>query len=355
MNEFERMCAEVRPPGEQAVEEGRLRLLSAARGTGGRRPLRRPALLPRTRVPSAGPGGAAGHRRRVRLVALGTLTAAVVTGTAIAQNLNGTDPKGNPPPAIPSVPLGPVTNAAETLDRAAVTAEKDPSVPRPDQWIFIEDKARFPAIGTRLVTPKTPLEHHDSMVWYRADGKQYARLVKKPFGDGKIQITDIANGGSAGWKHDYPTLAAMPADQNLVPAWMAARDNTDLTRMTAAERVTYLARNYSSILRNGVVPPKAEASIFRAMTRLPGVTLKKDPVDVAGRKALAVVLVEEGTIQTEILIDRKTYHYLGERSITIKDRVTHGDDGTFVEKKGSVLDLGIRVATGIVDKPGQTP
>ena len=34
MNEFERMCAEVRPPGEQAVEEGRRRLLTAAREVG---------------------------------------------------------------------------------------------------------------------------------------------------------------------------------------------------------------------------------------------------------------------------------------------------------------------------------
>jgi hypothetical protein len=339
MNEFERLCAEVRPPGEQAVEEGRRRLLAAARETGRHRPLRRPPLLPRTRV---------------RLIALGALTAAVVTGTAIWGNLDRTDGKGNPQPVMPPVQLGPVSDAAETLNRAAVTAEKDASAPRPDQWIFIEDKQRFPAIGTRLVTPKTPLENHDSLIWYRADGKQYARLVKKPFGDGRIQVTDIANGGSAGWKHDYPTLAAMPADQNLVPAWMAARDNTDLTRMTATERATYLARNFSAILRNGVVPPKAEASIFRAMTRLPGVTLKKDPVDVAGRKALAVVLVEEGSIQIEILIDRKTYHYLGERDITIKDRTTRGDDGTFVEKKGSVLGLQIRAATKIVDKPGQT-
>jgi len=340
MNELERMCAEVRPPGDQAVEEGRRRLLAAARETGGHRPLRHLTLPPRTRV---------------RLIALGALTAAVVTGTAMWGYLDDTGGKGSPPPVMPRVQLGPLSDAAETLNRAAATAEKDPSVPRPDQWIFVEDKARFPAIGTRVVTPKTPLENHVSLIWYRVDGKQYAMPVREPLGDGRLQITDIANGGSAGWKHDYPTLAAMPADQNLLPAWMAAKDHTDLNRMTATERAAYLARNYSSILRNGVVPPRAEASIFRAITRLPGVTLRKDPVDVAGRKALAVTLVEEGSIQTEILIDRKTYHYLGERSITVKDRTTHGDDGTFVEKKGSVLNLALRVATGIVDKPGQKP
>ena len=65
-------------------------------------------------------------------------------------------------------------------------------------------------------------------------------------------------------------------------------------------------------------------------------------------------LVEEGSIQIEILLDRKTYHYLGERDIVIKDRTTHGDDGTFVTKKGGVLNLLIRAATGVVDKPGQT-
>ena len=180
------------------------------------------------------------------------------------------------------------------------------------------------------------------------------RLQKKPIGDGRIRIVDIANRGSAGWKHDYPTLAAMPADQNLVPAWMAARDRTDLTRMTATERATYLARNYSYVLRNGVVPPKAEASIFRAMTRLPGVTLEKDPVDVAGRKAFAVTLIGDGYLRTQILLDRKTYHYLGERSVAIKDHTSHGDDGTFVTKKGGVANLLIRAATEIVDKPGQT-
>jgi hypothetical protein len=349
MNEFERMCAEVRPPGEQAVEEGRRRLLTAAREAGTRRAQRRLAPLPRTLMASAVPGGVARRRKRRSLITLAALTAAVVTGTVIAQNLDGTD-RGHGPVILPPIQLGPVANAAsETLDRAAASTEKDPSAPRPDQWIFVEDKSRFPAIGTRVVTPETPLENHESQTWYRADGKQEARLL-----NGGIQIVDIAHPGTAGWKHEYPTLTAMPTDQNLVPAWMAARDGTDLARMTAAERTAYLAKNYSSILSNGVVPPKSEATIFRAITRLPGVTLRNDPVDAAGRKAFAVTLIEEGTIQTDILIDRKTYHYLGERMVTIKDRTTHGDDGTFVEKKGSVLLLSIRAATGIVDKPGQT-
>jgi hypothetical protein len=83
----------------------------------------------------------------------------------------------------------------------------DPSTPRPDQWIFIEDKQRFPAIGTRVITPETPLVNFDSMTWRRVDGKQYAELQRRPMGDGKLRIVD-----GSGWKQNYATLATMPTD-----------------------------------------------------------------------------------------------------------------------------------------------
>jgi hypothetical protein len=107
------------------------------------------------------------------------------------------------------------------------------------------------------------------------------------------------------------------------------------------------------ILRNGVAPPKAEAAIFRAIKLLPGVTLNKDAVDLAGRKAVAVGLVMGGYLRQEILLDQKTYRYLGERTVAIKDHTEHATDGTWTTKKGGVINLDVRTASGIVDKPGQ--
>lgn len=334
MNELERMCAEVRPPGGQAVEEGRQRLLAAAYETRGisrfraRRSVRPP-------------------RGRVRLVALGALIVAIITGTTIAQNVGGTDREGNPKPVIPGIPPGPVANAADVLNRAAAAAEMDPSAPRPDQWIFTEDKQRFPAIGTHLITPKTPLVNFDSMTWRRVDGKQYAELQKKPMGDGKLRIVD-----GSGWKHNYATLATMPTDPSRLADWVLAMDHERVE--SAKERAPTLSMEYAALLRDGAAPPKAEAVIFRAIKLLPGVTLKENAVDLEGRKAIAVGLVTNDYLQEEILLDRKTYRYLGERTIAIRDHTDHALDGTWTVKKGGVLNLQVRTASGTVDKPGRT-
>jgi hypothetical protein len=338
MNELERMCAEVRPPGGQVVEEGRQRLLAAAYGTrgtaggAGRFRARRSARPP---------------RRRVRLVALGALIVALFAGATIAQNVGGTDREGNPKPVIPGIPSGPVANAADVLNRAAAAAETDPSAPRPDQWIFTEDKQRFPAIGTRVITPKTPLVNFDSMTWRRVDGKQYAELQKKPMGDGKLRIVD-----GSGWKHNYATLAAMPTDPSRLADWVLAMDHRRVE--SAKERVPTLSMEYAALLRDGAAPPKAEAVIFRAIKLLPGVTLKKNAVDLEGRKAIAVGLVTNNYLQEEILLDRKTYRYLGERTIAIRDHTDRGLDGTRTVEKGGVLNLQVRTASSIVDKPGRT-
>lgn len=337
MIELKRMCTEVRPPSPQAVEEGRRRLLAAARDTEGvsaRRSFRRP-------------------RTNVRLAALGALTVAMIVGTTVAQDGGGTDEKGNPKPVIPGIPSGPVANAADVLNRAAIAAEGDPSTPRPDQWAFTEDKQQFPAIGTRVVTPRTALVDFVSLNWYRIDGKQAAALQKKPIGDGKLRITDSGNSGSTGWTHDHPTLATMPTDPNRVAGWVKARGVVPAGPPGGWQATVFLARKYTEILREGVAPPKAEAAVFRAITLLPGVALKEDAVDLAGRKAVAVGLTEEGYVQTEILLDQATYRFLGERVIAIKDHTGKGDDGTWIVKKGSVINLQVRTASGIVDKPGQ--
>ncbi|MFB9830863.1 hypothetical protein [Actinoallomurus acaciae] len=94
---------------------------------------------------------------------------------------------------------------------------------------------------------------------------------------------------------------------------------------SAGERVSALCDEYAALLRDGAAPPRAEAVIFRAITLLPGVTLKKNAVDLEGRKAIA-----------------------------IKDHTGHALDGTWTVKKGGVLNLQVRTASRTVDKPGRT-
>ncbi|GAB3990426.1 hypothetical protein GCM10029978_118280 [Actinoallomurus acanthiterrae] len=340
MNELERMCAEVPPPGPTAVIEGRRRLLDAAQAAQAvpaTRPSRRPFRLPRTGV---------------RLAVVGALAVTIAAGVTIAQNVGGTDGHGHPRPVLPIIPAGPVANAEDLLKRAAGAADAQPFAPRPDQWIYVESHQRFPAIGTRVNTPKTPLVNFTERTWWRADGKQIARAQEGHYGDGKVRIEN----GNGLWKHNYPLLAALPTDPAALDAFVASHEFIGgLKPRNAEERAVALYGQYCAILRNGVAPPKIVAAVYRAIARLPGVTLRKNTVDLAGRPAIAVGRVEEGYLFREILIDPKTYAYLGERDVAIKDRAATITDGRWTIKKGAILDLETHATPKIVDRPGQRP
>ncbi|GAA4637611.1 hypothetical protein GCM10023196_092100 [Actinoallomurus vinaceus] len=337
MNELERMCAEVPPPAATAVMEGRRRLLAATQGVPAARPSRRSFRLPRTGV---------------RLAVVGALAVAIAAGVTIAQNVGGTDRHGHPRPVIPGLPAGPVANAEDLLKRAAGAAEAQQFAPRPDQWIYVESRQRFPAIGTHAEGPKTPLVKFVERTWWRADGKQIARTQEGHYGDGKLRIEN----GNQLWKHNYPMLAALPTDPAALDAWVASHEFIGgLKPKNAEERAVALYGQYCAILRNGVAPPKIEAAVFRAIARISGVTLRKNTVDLAGRPAIAVGRVEEGYLFREILIDPKTYAYLGERDIAVKDHASTATDGRWTIKKGAILNLETHATPKIVDRPGQRP
>ncbi|HEX2312798.1 MAG TPA: CU044_5270 family protein [Thermomonospora sp.] len=338
MNELQRMCADVRPPRERAVAEGRARLLSAARNA---TPAPRAA---RRRMPRVG----------VRLVAVGALAVAIATGTTVVQSMSGTDEHGRPRPIVPGLPAGPVANAADLLHRAAVQADARPRfAPRPDQWIFIEHRQRFPAIGTRTRTPRTPLVEQMTRTWWRADGNQKATTSRGRYNTKGLEVEN----GPAGWKHHYPTLAALPTDPARLPDAMVAKGLAPhLAGLRGEERAAELYGTYLAILRNGVAPPKLEAAIFRAIAALPGVTLDREGVDLAGRRAITVGRVSEGYLRTEVMIDPATYAYLGERVTAIRDHTSEATDGTWTVKKGAVLNLETRTPAGrVVDRPGLLP
>jgi hypothetical protein len=108
------------------------------------------------------------------------------------------------------------------------------------------------------------------------------------------------------------------------------------------------------ILGRGVLPPDLAAGTFRAMERIPGVTVHT--VDVLGQPTLAVGLTDDW-LRPELLLDRNTYAYRGQRSTVVRDArispLKAGNTTGQVRKGGTVVAE--RVASGIVDKPGERP
>jgi hypothetical protein len=282
----------------------------------------------------------------IRLVAVGALATAIAAGVTIVQTSGGTDEKGRPRPVVPGLPAGPVANAAEALERAATAAESRAfTPPRPDQWIYTESRRRNSVKpgGVALGGPyRTVVVRH----WKSADGKRMASSV-----DGaKLTFVGMMPGSMP--PGDYPSLAALPTDPDALLRWVY-KDMGGLGS-TAEGRYETAYGMLTAILRDNVLPPKQEAATYRALKMIPGVTLV-EKVDAAGRPAIGLGRVAEGWVHKEVLLDPKTYTYLGERIITIKDHRIDGLDLKATIKKGTLQLLEVRLNAGIVDQAGQRP
>lgn len=283
-------------------------------------------------------------------IAVPALAAAVaVAGLAVVENVRSVDRDGQVRPVVPGLPAARPANAAEALGYAADAAARQPfTMPRPDQWLYLEMR-NTSGTGPGGVVTGGPYETETYRVWWRIDGTQVAR-----YKDGKLVVSS-ARSAIQGVSHSYPyaTLVGLPAEPDAVLDWVrrtvggAGGDTRE-----GQDQIAFVTIN--NILRENVLPPALEAAFFRALGKLSGVTLVPDAVNVDGRSAVAVARVHEGWLREEILLDPQTYRLIGERSVAVADHTSTADDGTRTVAKGTVQRLVVRGAAAIVDRPGET-
>jgi hypothetical protein len=173
---------------------------------------------------------------------------------------------------------------------------------------------------------------------------------------GKLEIQ--AQPGTGMWPpEDLATIESLPTDPDALLAWLywelrksdGSTGGTDEGRHQSA----YIAINV--LLRDNVLSPALRAGLYRALARIPGVTLVMATVDAAGRPAVALGRVQEGWLQERILLDPDTFEYLGEQAVAVRDHVAKGDDGTWRVRAGTVQRLEVRLEAAIVDRVGARP
>ena len=279
-------------------------------------------------------------------IAVSAAAAAVAVGAlAVVENAGPVTPDGQVGPVAPGLPAAEPANAAEALGYAAEAAAKRPfTMPRPDQWFYLEMRVTSGRGPGGLVTGG-PYETETMRFWRRVDGTRTAS-----YRDGKVVTTPIREATSG---RTYAEVAGLRADPEAVLAWVrkefggvggGTRDGED--------QIAFVSIN--AVLRDYVLPPAVEAACFQALGRLSGVTLVPDAVNVDGRPALAVAREHEGWLRDEILLDPRTYRLIGERAVAIADHTSTGDDGSRRIKKGTVQRYIARTAAAIVDRPGET-
>jgi hypothetical protein len=142
-----------------------------------------------------------------------------------------------------------------------------------------------------------------------------------------------------------------PTNPNALLRWAYGLDISNGN--SPKDAVVYLLFNH--ILRGNLLPPDLEAGIFRAMKQIPGVTLDTT-VDVQGHPAYALGQTDDWLHQ-ELLLDKDTYAYRGQRSTVVKDATIDplkAGNSTGKVQKGHTV-VAVRLAAGVVDRPGERP
>jgi hypothetical protein len=114
-----------------------------------------------------------------------------------------------------------------------------------------------------------------------------------------------------------------------------------------------------------VMPPDVRAALYRALAKIPGVTVVQGVTDAAGRRGVALARAAsiEGPgssdwLRLEIILDRDTYRYLGARHVVTRDHfipdTPSGSKGTWF-RKGQVLVSSAQLALAVVGAPCQRP
>jgi hypothetical protein len=140
------------------------------------------------------------------------------------------------------------------------------------------------------------------------------------------------------------------------------RDPAKLLAMFRAERKSapgkstpdsFAFESFSSMLLASLVPPEVERSVYQAIALIPGVTVVHNTVDLEGRPAIAINYRADGWRDDQLLLDPRTYAYLGERQVAGASYTDRGLGWTIA--KGQIIVLITRQTPVLVDRPGQQP
>ncbi|QCX78381.1 hypothetical protein C9F11_23820 [Streptomyces sp. YIM 121038] len=261
-------------------------------------------------------------------LAAGAVVAAVAAGLVITQPFGGDAAQAGPPSK----------ETVAMLKQIAAAAAKQP-VPkgiRDDQFVYVRTKESYMETGSDETARIQPV--HVREAWSSVDGKH----------------TGMAHDPVDGFDHErfppdlplvegdshYRSLQKLPTDPVNMRDWLYRVGQGGESK---DQNAFVLVRD----LCGGLMPPKQAAALFLAASKISGVELIEGVVDAAGRRGVAIARENDGERQ-ELIFDKKTKQFLGERQVAVEDLPTGFKKGT-VTAQSAVLEL------KVVDKAGERP
>ncbi|NRQ33559.1 CU044_5270 family protein [Nonomuraea sp. NN258] len=326
MEELGRLWAETPEPSSRELAGSRAALTSRIAGRRDGRP-----LLTAGRDDRESDGAGARRflpTRRAGLV--GALAAALTVGILAAQvGLGGSDP-GHPLAAPPA--------DAQTLLKLAARAagEQRDTVPGRGQYVHtkrLAQRSLYLADETGAVRYTKVLVNEER--WESADvGRPWLSREQAVSATGPAPrnrwdhgVEDTVYGpASCPGRPAYARLGAWPTDPAQVRAKIVAETGEDPLRIWAS---------LQSLVAESVVRPSLSAALYQVAAGLDGIVLIPDTVDVAGRPGMAVAMDQRDGTRAELIFDRQTYRYLGERTVNSRDRKARLPIGEVLKRKGT--------------------
>jgi hypothetical protein len=257
---------------------------------------------------------------------------------------------------------GAPANAAELGALAAKAVRDVPGpYPKPGQWVYIKTLVAHDA-GSRVeqedesvrVVP-FPASAPRAVEWWSKAGKP---------GEGTSSVTNREGNALVGppliQGVNYPDLPSLPTDPDKL--LKAIYDyQREYYGLGGAEAWPATFTMIAEMLGNLLAPPDLQAALFQAMAKIPGVTVVQDTVDAAGRRGMALALVDD-QVRFEVILEKGTYRYLGLASIVASDHDEKVCCFTGKHKviklpmrKGQVLYRTARLTLALVDGPPKRP
>jgi hypothetical protein len=280
------------------------------------------------------------HRRRSRLVA-GAAGLTAVAALAVAGGLAVTTDRPTTPAATGrhgTSQAAPGT-AAALLGRVSLAADEQQVTVRDDQFIYIDSTVAYTAYTETDGTTRGQLETpHRRQIWLSVDDSRPGLLR-----EGKSIALDPSGTPPDIRTPTYRYMTTLPTDPDQLLAAIRAADQPDAAAAArkGATLDDLVFGTLGNLIWENLLPPKLAVAVYRAAAKVPGITLVPDLTDAAGRHGVAVARTDGSGVRSAWIFNPKTYEYLGEREINVKDGSTHA--------------LTAVLSRGVVDKVGQLP
>ncbi|KFG74427.1 CU044_5270 family protein [Streptomyces mutabilis] len=258
------------------------------------------------------------------------LVAAAVTAVVAALTVALPTDESAPPASKEAVAL---------LEDIALAAERTPAPAgiRDDQFVYIKSEGGWTVQEGDGPARLQPV--HQREVWLSVDGSREG-MLHSPFDRSDHAPLEKPAPGVPS-STDYRHLQTLPTDPDAMYEWLdSVSEGSD-----SKDEANFVL--VGDLARESLMPPAQAAALYRAAARIRGVFVVDDAVDAAGRHGVAVARIDDGE-RVELIFDRETKEFLGEREVAVEDL-------SWGFEKGEVTGRFAVLERAVVDRAGQRP